>query len=81
MIGKSGAECKSGDSYLGDFSFIGECAVSCHQTPGCRFFVYGYGSREKKCYWEQTETIDCSEGWQTNEYNFYGIITGIIFIT
>ena len=81
IIRKSGVECNSGDNHLGDFASIGECADKCHQTPGCNFFVYGHGSREKKCYREQTETADCSEGWQDNEYNFYEIITGIIFIT
>ena len=69
---KSGAECLSDDSYLGDFSSVEECANACANHEGCRFFVYGYGDgTSEDCWKECTETADCTEGWKTASYNFY----------
>ena len=74
---KSGAECDSSDESLGDFSSVQECANACAAKPQCKFFVYDTGSTY--CYWEKTTSADCSEGWDSDSYDFYGLTndTGI----
>jgi len=70
---KSGSECESSDYKLGKFSTVEECADACRQKDGCKFFIYGTGSKSGYCYWEYTKTADCSEGWETDKYNFYEV--------
>ena len=74
---KSGAECQSSDTKLGWFSGIQGCVDACRQKDGCRFFVYGTGSKFGYCYWEKTTSADCSEGWENDKYDFFEI-AGII---
>ena len=79
---KAGAVCNSGDTWLGYFSSVGECADACREKVGCRFFIFGTGSYHEYCHWERTQTADCTEGWDYywDDYDFYEI-TGIICIT
>ena len=76
---KSGAECKSDDADLGSFSTEKGCADKCAQTEGCRYFIYGIaGSKTRKCFHEKTSEATCSEGWESDSYNFYELSTAIL---
>ena len=76
IIRKLNAECNSADQKLGDFSTLDACAAACRATNGCTFFVYGQaqgpqGNKAGGCYYEHTKSALCSEGWETDSYNFY----------
>lgn len=58
-------ECNSADKNLGDagtFDTVGGCANACGETEGCKFFIFGTGTKAGACYMEETQTADCSEG-------------------
>ena len=67
------AECKSGDEDLGKMKSIEQCAKACKNTDHCYFFIYGYGKKEGRCFWEKATNVICEEGWKTNLYNFYAL--------
>ena len=77
---KANHECKSGDAYLGSIwpQHPQGCADKCAQTEGCRFFIYGIdagpqGNKAGKCYHEKTSDAACSEGWESDSYDFYAL--------
>ena len=63
----------STDVILSGENSVSECADSCRQTIGCIYFIYGYDAKQGKCYWEKASSDDCSEGWESDQYNFYRI--------
>ena len=79
---KSDAECNSGDAWLGKFDTVKGCADECAQTEGCRFFIYGKeeisgrsdGDKTGQCYHEKTSDAKCSEGWESDSYDFYEVL-------
>ena len=85
-------ECKSDDVLLGtDVPTLEACAQKClsrgasfgfdGQAAGfeeCKFFIYGFGSRQGKCFMEKTSydalgLLPCPQGWAVKDYNFYEI--------
>ena len=66
-----GEECKSDDKWLGKYNTPTECAKACKENKGCKFFIFGTGSKTGKCYWEKTLNAACPEGWYENDYDFY----------
>ena len=70
---KSGAECNSKDQKLGRFDNLQECADACLNKNECVYFVYGTGSKAGYCYWEKTNSRDCSEGWENDKFDFYEV--------
>ncbi|KAK3272669.1 hypothetical protein CYMTET_19049 [Cymbomonas tetramitiformis] len=70
---KSGVECNSGDTSLGTKASVEDCAAACHATSGCTYFVFGTGSKSGACYEEDTTSPDCSEGWESDSYDFYSL--------
>ena len=73
---KPGVQCKSFDERLGNFDKVWECADACQDTSGCKYFIYGTGRKEGQCFWEKTESANCSEGWdEDDKYDFYEIIS------
>jgi len=72
-VAKRNAECYSNDENLGNQVSFADCAKVCKEKTGCKYFIYGYGSKAKRCWWEKTKTADCPEGWEYDEYNFYEI--------
>lgn len=38
---------------------------------GGKFFIFGTGKKAGKCYMEKTKNAACTEGWETDSYNFY----------
>jgi hypothetical protein len=74
---KSGAECNSGDASLGSFDTVKGCADKCLQTEDCRFFIYGIhgtqGDKTGSCWHEKTSDKTCSEGWESDSYDFYAL--------
>ena len=36
--------------------------------------TFGNGNNMGKCYWETTATVSCSEGWNTDKYDFYELL-------
>ena len=79
---KLGAECKSDDAWLGKFGTEKGCADKCAQTEGCRYFIFGIygdggvptptgGDKTGRCYHEKTSDATCSEGWDSDSYDFY----------
>ena len=68
---RRGAECKSGDENLESQVSVADCAKACKEKTGCKYFIYGYGNKAKRYYWEKTQTADCPEGWEQDEYDFY----------
>lgn len=71
-----GAECASVDTDLSMQATLDSCAQRCLHTPGCAYFIYGRGYKQGRCFWEHTNTSSCSEGWETDEYDFYSITCG-----
>ena len=43
---------------------------------GCKYFIYGKGSKSGECYWEKTESASCPDGWEDDSYDFYSISAG-----
>ena len=73
---KKGKECKSNETKLGEFtSFSADgCAYACRKHKGCKFFEYGRGNRHGRCYFKDTQSADCPEGFVNNKpYDFYRI--------
>ena len=71
---KSGHECGSEDTYLDTFDSLSKCSKACKEEDGCKYFLFGTGSKKGKCYWEKTNSAECTDGWKTNQYDFYEII-------
>jgi len=67
---KSNVECKSGDTKVGKFSNLEQCATAVSEKGG-EFFIYGTGSKAGHCYVEHTKSHTCSEGWENDKYDFY----------
>ena len=72
---KENAECMSSDMSLGEKATRDECAEACINTADCKFFIYGKGSKSRRCWFEYTQSEDCPEGWEPDEYDFYEIIS------
>ena len=70
---KIGSECKSSDKKLGEFGSLDECINACKDDNGCKYFIYGTGSKKGKCYREfVTSTRQAQQkGWERDQYNFY----------
>ena len=66
-----GGECQSPDMLLGKFQAVHECALACAGMSGCRFFIYGSGAKAGSCWHELSESADCPEGYQDDDYDFY----------
>ena len=67
------AECASADTSLGTQPTLEDCANRCLATNGCAYFIYGRGYKKGRCFWEHTNSSQCTEGWETDEYDFYSI--------
>ena len=49
-----------------------ECANLCRLNyDECKFFIVGNDGGTEKCYWEHTASSLCTEGWDSDTYNFY----------
>ena len=72
---KSGVECNSEDKHLGDLDNVWECADACKEISECKYFIYGTGEKEGICFWEKTESADCPEGWEEDQFDFYEMIS------
>lgn len=70
---KDNAECSSLDTDLGMQPTVEACYEVCMHTDGCKFFIFGKGYKLGRCFWEHTETTDCAEGWEVDEYDFYEV--------
>eukprot|EP01060_Flectonema_neradi_P038846 TRINITY_DN828_c0_g1_i6.p1 TRINITY_DN828_c0_g1~~TRINITY_DN828_c0_g1_i6.p1 ORF type:complete len:711 (+),score=129.08 TRINITY_DN828_c0_g1_i6:47-2134(+) len=77
---KEDVECRSHDKDLsgGKRVTLHECAAACADTSGCRFFIHGKngqtGSKVGNCFWEQTSSEYCPEGFDTDSYIMYKMI-------
>ena len=67
----SAVECLSNDTLLGNVLTPAGCARRCKSTPGCEFFVSGFGDKAGRCYQEYTANETCIEGWEVDLYDFY----------
>ena len=75
----SGAECNSDDQALGEpgaFADAEACAAACAAQDGCSYFIFGTGSKAGDCYWEKTSSSACTEGWESDEFDFYSVARG-----
>lgn len=78
---KSGVECKSADKHLGFYLYnASDCANACQDISECKYFISGTGSKEGTCYWEKTESRDCGEGWEEDQYNFFEMISKLNWV-
>jgi len=70
---KIGKECKSKDKWLGKKGSMQECAKACEDDSGCKFFIYGTGSKRGKCYREYVSSTRVAQqkGWEKDSYDFY----------
>jgi len=71
-----GVECSSADESLGMAPDLDACARKCAATAGCKYFIFGKGFKQGRCFWEHTTTPDCEEGWEMDEYDFFSIRCG-----
>jgi len=60
------------DTNLGKFATVNECADAVRNVGGT-YFIYGTMTKAGKCYVEHTDSDDCVEGWEADEYDFYKI--------
>jgi hypothetical protein len=67
-----GGECRSDDAPLGEQRTAADCAAACALAAGCRFFIYGYDTRARRCLHEKSVSRSCPEGWEPKDYSFYG---------
>ena len=79
VLREAGSECKSDDFKLGRFKELNDCASACRKKAGCKFFIYGYGSKLGYCYHEFTRTSRCTEGFLLKTYNFYELIGILLY--
>jgi len=73
---RENAECNSEDSKFGDagaYADAASCAAACDSREGCEYFIFGTGNKAGACYAEMTESNDCPEGWEEDEFDFYEI--------
>ena len=71
---KSDVECNSSDVSLGSQDTLQDCADACEADSECDYFVFGKGSKHGLCYHEKTSSAACSEGWETDKYDFYSLV-------
>jgi len=69
---KHGAECSSGDQFMGVLSSAHVCALVVMASGGT-FFIYGTGEKQGRCYQEDTKSAQCSERWETDSFNFFSV--------
>ena len=70
---KADHECNSDDHDLTDKNSVEECAAACQAKASCHYFKYGKASKAKQCFHETTTTDSCSEGWDSDVYDFYSL--------
>jgi len=68
----SGYECNSHDVDMENKNSVQECANAVYAKGG-KFFIYGINSKNGRCFMEYTNTKECSEGWESDNYDFYVI--------
>ena len=60
------------------YPYLSKCAKACHAKIGCKYFTFGFDrwllEPRALCFWMKTESSNCTEGWEKNEYNFFEII-------
>jgi len=72
---KLNAECKSSDWPIGtDFADAKECMEAVKKNGGS-FFIFGKGNKAHQCWQENTASESCPEGFQTDAYDFYKILS------
>ena len=76
---KANVKCNSPYMTMGTLSNASQCAASCRAQTDCVFFIFGLakgpsGNRAGKCFQEKTAAASCSEGWQSDSYNFYELL-------
>lgn len=76
---RSGVECQSGDAWLGRYDHEWECAYACHLRSDCNFFIFGSkikgSKKEGYCHMERTESRECHEGWENDQFDFNELIS------
>ena len=82
---RMGFDCKSAEERLPteekvcSYLYVSDCAKDCYERNGCNYFTFGYDlrlmSNRALCFWKKTESVNCTEGWEENEYNFFEIIS------
>merc|ERR1719440_1370818 len=65
-------ECNSKDTSMGAQASVAKCAEKV-KAAGGKYFIFGTGSKKGKCYLEKTSDEKCSEGWETDQYDFYKV--------
>lgn len=71
---REGVECDrwEGEYYFGVHDTISECAQACRERQFCKYFLFGTGDREGRCYMEDVHSDDCGvDGFYPNNYDFY----------
>ena len=64
-------ECNSKDESLENQDTVLECSKACREKDGCKYFLYGIGSKKGQCFWEKTESAECTEGWDNDFFDFF----------
>ena len=69
-----GKTCKSSHVEMSKAHNAGECANSVRNAGGTFFEFSQEVDGTGKCWWEQTTSADCVEGWETGKsYDFYSL--------
>lgn len=64
-------ECRSQDVHLGNMT-VDKCAESTRKNHG-QFFIHGIGKKANRCYMELASNQSCPSGWESDDYDFYGL--------
>ena len=68
---RNGVYCNSGEqTWYGSFANVQGCADACAEKPECKYFIYGTGSLEARCYLQEKSLASCPAE-TADEYDFY----------
>lgn len=70
---KTGNECHSDDTKLGEVPNAKACANLCYHQRACRYFSVGNDGGHENCFWEHTKDSSCQEGFDQDTYDFYAM--------
>ena len=68
-------QCGSNDTELGSDYNLKRCAEACLEKSACSYFISGTKEKAGMCWWEFTESADCPQGLENDDYNFYEVIS------
>eukprot|EP01064_Diplonema_japonicum_P004385 TRINITY_DN12848_c0_g1_i1.p1 TRINITY_DN12848_c0_g1~~TRINITY_DN12848_c0_g1_i1.p1 ORF type:complete len:4801 (+),score=721.22 TRINITY_DN12848_c0_g1_i1:72-14474(+) len=74
---RTGVQCASTSTNLGNTASLVECAQKCHELVACQYFIFGTGTNFGSCLQESTSAETCPEGFVVDNFDFYAMSPSI----